>query len=315
MKKQLLLLCLIACLKIEAGNKYYLSTTGSDTYTTSTISTPWQSIAKLNTILFTAGDSIFFKCGEIFRGTISINQSGTSTNNIVFTSYGSGAQPIISGALAVNNWTISGSATYGTIYQATFSSTPTQLFANNHEQIVARFPNNHSYLTINSSTLSSLVDNSLSSVGTATINNSKLCIHTRQWCWEKTVVSSVNSPTINFTTSVQLTGLTNHGYFLYDNLLHLDTINEWKYDASTQKINFIAAQSPTTMTCEASVSTYSNGVEFSIAAKYIKFYNLSFEKQANCGIFINNSGNQYIKIDNCSFARQYYYGEIGRAHV
>ena len=94
------------------------------------------------------------------------------------------------------------------------------LFTNNKEQDLARFPNNHQYLTLNSSTTTTLYDASLVSVGTATINNSKICIHTRQWCWEKTGVSSVSGNTITFTGPVTLSGLPNYGYFLYDNLLY-----------------------------------------------------------------------------------------------
>ncbi len=308
MKKLTLYTLMFATLFKMHATKYYLSLSGNDANAGTSSAAPWLTITKLNTVTYAAGDSVFFKCGDVFRGNVIVNQGGNTGARVVFTSYGSGSKPIISGAEAVSNWTLSGPATYGTIYQATFTQTPTQFFANDKEQELARFPNSHQYLTLNSSTTTNLYDASLVSVGTATINNSKICIHTRQWCWEKTGVSSVNSNTITFTGPVTLSGLPNYGYFLYDNLLHLDTIKEWKYDGGTQKINYIvpAGQTPTVLTCEA--STYSNGIQIGSNASYITITGLAFEKQTNSGVLISASTNRYIKIDNCSFARQYNYG-------
>lgn len=310
MKKTIAICFLMAIFNSSWAAKYYLSAAGSDTNTGTSSSAPWQTITKLNTVFYSAGDSVFFNRGDVFRGTIIVVQSGTASNNIVFSAYGTGLNPVISGAIAVSNWTLTGPATYGTIYQANFSVTPTMFYVNQHEKIVARYPNNRRYLYYDSSHFSQLFDQSLLSIGTATVNNSKVCIHTRQWCWEKTTIASVTGSTAVFTGTVQQKGLPKYAYFLYDNLLHLDTIGEWKYDATTQKINFVlpVGQTPTVMTCEASVSSYSNGVEFSPNAKHITFKNLSFEKQSNTGVLMNNSGNQYIKIDNCSFSGQYYYG-------
>lgn len=305
-----LIIVIVLMTEGAGATNYYLSAVGNNTNSGTSSLLPWKTIAQLNTTVFVPGDSVFFRCGDTFVGTINVSQSGTNVNNIVFTSYGSGNRPVITGALAVTNWTMTGPATYGTIYQADFTLSPIQFFSNNREKLIARYPNDHQYLSFDSSQVGYLKDQSLLTIGAATVNNSKVCIHNRQWCWEKTGVASLVADKLTFNANISLSGLSKYSYFLYDNMLHLDTIGEWKYDGVNQKINYIVpvGQTPTLMTCEASVPSYSNGMEFSSNAKYIKIINLAFEKQSNAGIFINNSGNRYISIENCAFAHQYYYG-------
>ena len=56
--------------------------------------------------------------------------------------------------------------------------------------------------------------------------------------------------------------INNYGYFLYDNLTHLDTANEWKYDATAHVLYYYPPTNgdPNSQNCE--VSVYQNGIEF-----------------------------------------------------
>jgi len=75
----------------------------------------WASITKVNAETFSAGDTIFFIRGGTWRGsTLTISQSGTSGNHIVFTNYGSGNLPKIYGSEEITTFTnVAGSEYHG----------------------------------------------------------------------------------------------------------------------------------------------------------------------------------------------------------
>ena len=75
---------------------YYFSDSGNDSNSGSQ-KNPWKSLSKLSRSELTPGDSIFFNRGDSFFGELVVNGSGTASEPIVFTSYGSGDKPIISG--------------------------------------------------------------------------------------------------------------------------------------------------------------------------------------------------------------------------
>ncbi len=111
-------LCLLANVS-RATNYYFSASSGSDSYTVTQAqsqSTPWKTIAKLNSYMASIkpGDSILFKSGDTFTipegintGGLLVTVSGTSTQPIVISSYGSGALPIIT-LPAITGWTGSG---------------------------------------------------------------------------------------------------------------------------------------------------------------------------------------------------------------
>jgi len=70
---------------------YYINTTGNDSYT-GTKCKPFKSINKVNNLNLIAGDTVYFKGGQIFEGTLRLAQGikGTSKKQIVITSYGTG---------------------------------------------------------------------------------------------------------------------------------------------------------------------------------------------------------------------------------
>ena len=75
---------------------FYFSESGNDSNSGSQ-KNPWKSLSKLSNSELSPGDSIFFNRGDSFLGELVVNGSGTESEPIVFTSYGSGDKPIISG--------------------------------------------------------------------------------------------------------------------------------------------------------------------------------------------------------------------------
>jgi hypothetical protein len=124
MKKLILLFTLLIVVFTAQARKFYFSSTGNDSYTTTQAqnqATPWQTLRKLTSLttgtngptVFRAGDTIAFKRGDVFYGNPNDNYcaayfwndggtyftapSGTPTNPIVITNYGDPT-------LALPNW-------------------------------------------------------------------------------------------------------------------------------------------------------------------------------------------------------------------
>lgn len=283
------------------AQNYYISSGATSSGSGSMLS-PWNSFAPLNALLSTSTpiDTIFLKSGDIFRDQITISLA----SNFVITSYGIGNMPIISGADSVLNWT-----SISTYWQANFTQPIVNFFVNNQEQILARYPDESSpYLTVDAGTTDSILnDAGLSIISSSILNQSQVCVHTAQWCWEKSPITSSTSNSITYLNPTLRVPTADYGYFLYDHLSYLTTGKEWKYDTSSQKIYYQPVTGdPNTFLCEASVRPY--GILLNSGVTNINISNIAFEKQTESGIAILNSTNQNIIIDNCNFARQYKYG-------
>lgn len=87
---------------------YYVSSTGNDNNNGTSSATPWQTLTKVNSHSYSAGDVIAFKRGDTFYGTLSTLSSGTNGNPIIYTAYGSGTAPIITGFSNITSWTDKG---------------------------------------------------------------------------------------------------------------------------------------------------------------------------------------------------------------
>ncbi len=91
------LLPLLATPAQAACTTYYVSVSGSDSNSGCTTSAPWKTIAKVNATTFAAGNQILFQDGGGWTGELHPLGSGSSSGQIVISSYGSGAAPVIAG--------------------------------------------------------------------------------------------------------------------------------------------------------------------------------------------------------------------------
>src|SRR5690349_5207732 len=145
-------------IKANATNYYFSSSQGDDSRSSSQAqdpSTPWKSIDKLNSFFSSIkpGDQILFKCGDIFYGAIKSNKSGTSSAPITFSSYGSGAKPVISGLINLSVWDSLGNGIYQSKELPTGANVNMVLISGK-EYTMGRYPNlsdgNGGYLTFES---------------------------------------------------------------------------------------------------------------------------------------------------------------------
>ena len=97
------------------GHTYYVDNCvviGSDANNGTSPATPWLTINKVNTSTFNPGDSILFESTCTWREQLTVPSSGSAGSPITFGAYGTGAQPIISGADIFSSWITEGSLYY-----------------------------------------------------------------------------------------------------------------------------------------------------------------------------------------------------------
>ena len=97
MKKLFIILLLFVSFVGNATN-YYVKNSGNDSNTGLSDSQAWKTISKINSSSFNPGDTVFLECGSVWRETLTIPSSGSSSLYIVFTKYGNGNNPKLLGS-------------------------------------------------------------------------------------------------------------------------------------------------------------------------------------------------------------------------
>ena len=288
---------------------YYVAANGNDSNTGTSSSTPFQTISRVNQLTLVPGDSILFKGGDVFRGTLQVSAAGSAVQPIIIASYGNG-KAIISGSELISNWTAVGTST---VYTASIPGMNVlNLFIDKVQQQEARYPNAHRYLQLDSAQTTYLKDAGLSSLPANYFSGAKVCVHTAQWCWEKSKIQQVSGTTLTYATPLNLAAISKFGYFLYGSGALLDTVHEFYADSAAQSISYFAAASvnPNATLMEGTVRQF--GVQVMNGAKYLSIMNIQFEQQFEAGIYLN-SGAQNIVVTACSFYSQYHHGIASRA--
>ncbi len=131
--RKILVLIFLAWSGLASATTYYVSSSaGSDSNNGTSSSTPWQTIAHVNGQMFSPGDSVLFKRGDVWNESLAPASSGSSGNPIAFDAYGTGAAPNLTGYYAVpssawvlvtgNAWKAPVPSTYSAINFCLFGS-------------------------------------------------------------------------------------------------------------------------------------------------------------------------------------------------
>ena len=225
------------------ASSYFLSSsTGSDSYTTNqakSINTPWKSIERLNLFFseLLPGDSVLFKSGDIFYGSINVIKGGLPGNPILISSYGNGSKPVISGFSPLTTWVAVGNG----IYQATTQGIDNNInlvTLNNLPQTLGRYPNsdeiNGGYLNFEGATLKSITDSQLTST-----NNwigAELVLRKTMHILEHWPITKQEGMTITYEadTTAYKNIYKGFGFFMQKHIGCLDQLGEWYFDTSTR---------------------------------------------------------------------------------
>jgi hypothetical protein len=90
---------LVACVSSSlTASQYFFSAQGNDQTGNGSQASPWRSISKFNTLDLNPGDSVLFRAGDTFQGSMELDAADSGTNAsgqliapITITSYGGGA--------------------------------------------------------------------------------------------------------------------------------------------------------------------------------------------------------------------------------
>lgn len=87
----------------HAATIYYVdSLNGNDTLDGTSESTPWRSLDRVNAASLESGDSVLFKRGGQWRGTLTAKK-GSGTAKIIYGAYGTGAKPLLLGSVSLKS--------------------------------------------------------------------------------------------------------------------------------------------------------------------------------------------------------------------
>lgn len=308
-KTLLIFVLLISLVSNLNATVYYISNSGDDSNNGISPVYPIQSIAKLNTLIFKLqpGDAVLFERGSVFYGQINMNLTGGNDKPIVFGAYGKGTNPVISGSVPVGNW----SKYKRNIYKAEVNGIVKNLFANENQMILARYPNS-GYLRIDrpyADSKAGFTDNDIKQTD-GYWKDSYVRIRTENWTYENTPVEYSKSGSLSFENKTFYPVKTGWGYYLDNNINLLDTEGEWYFEKNKSgggTIYFYAygGQDPNNLNVQATVSdcAFFSLNEFT----NITFQDLKFRNNYLAGIYLANRRSN-LRIRNCTFTGQFLWG-------
>lgn len=287
-----------------ATDYYFSSSLGNDSRSASEAqnsATPWKTIDKLNAIAgsLKGGDRIFFRSGDVFYGTIRVTRSGASGAPILFTSYGTGAKPVITSLARVTNWVSIGNG----LYQADLSgygiSKMQVLLINDQIKEIGRYPNAGSadggYLKIaNANSFTSI---STQSGAPYSGSGGEVVIRKNNWIIDRHTIDYIGGTTINYRANESpYSPQRNFGYFIQNHPSILDQAGEWAYDPSSRRLT-VNLSGYNVGSTNVSVATLDNLVVNGAYITNMTFSNLHFRGSNSHMISINRSEN--VKVENC----------------
>lgn len=119
--KKLITVVFILITNLSFATTYYVdATNGNDNNNGTSPSTAWKTIEKVNASAFAPGDSVLFRRGESFRGSL-VPYSGSPSGYITYSAYGTGNKPKLLGAYersSPSDWTNQGGNIWRTKYRS-----------------------------------------------------------------------------------------------------------------------------------------------------------------------------------------------------
>ena len=293
-KQQLHLYLLIsACLtwqSVWGQTTYYVAANGNDANNGQSVNTPFQSLAKINSLSVRPGDNILLRRGDTFRGSLVLTQSGTADNPIRIDAYGSGNKPILAGSVPVTNWANIGNNTW----QATCSACGSQVtgvYRNAVSLPLGRYPNlsdpNKGYLTIQShngkTQLTSQQDLSTDWTGGEAV------IRPYQWVLDRAPVAKQAGKTLFINNSSNYDLNDGWGYFIQNHPSTLDQAGEWYYNPADKTIRLYDNQTnPNSQLITA--TAFGEGVNL-INSSYVTVRNLQITQTMSAGLAVKGGSN------------------------
>jgi parallel beta-helix repeat protein len=293
MKKLLLLLVLLISLahQIQA-TKYYISATGSDSNSGLTTLLPKQTLTAVNALILNANDTVAFKRGDGWYGTLIVNYS-----NVTFTTYGTGSTPTITGFTTISGWTNDGGGIWSKVIATETNSLANMVTIDGVQYGMGIEPNS-TYLTYESSSTNvSITDNQLT--GTPDWTGAEAVIKKNGYTLDRCLITSGNTSTLTYTNLGSANNADATGeYFFMNDLKTLDQYGEWYHNTTTGKFSmYFGAVDPTTKTVK--VATLNNLCKINSSKTNATIDGLAFSGSIGHNLSFSG-GSDYATVSNCT---------------
>lgn len=291
-------------LSSTASTYYFSSTTGDDSRTAEQAQhagTPWKTLYKLNAYFsnLRPGDSILFQRGSVFTGPLRVTQSGTSGQPIVFSAYGNGNSPIITGFAQLSGWTSAGKGIWRAACPACGPGV-NMLTISGQAVPMGRTPNpgeaNEGYFTIQSHVKNQAISDDHLQQG-PDWTGAEAVIRKNRFIIDRNKIISQSGNTLQLKGGSFYEATDQFGYFIQNDIRTLDRKGEWYYDPGAKTMNlYYGSDAPSGTVMASSVDTL-------VVIKnqnYLTFKGLSFQG-SNLDAF-NVTGATGVTITGCGFS-------------
>jgi parallel beta-helix repeat protein len=272
---------------------YYFSNSGSDLKDGLSPDTPWQSLEKLNSIVLQPGDKVLFKCGDCFRGSVSVKNSGTPESHVLIGSFGEGEKPLLSGAEKV----FSEDDESRIPLKFRIEKQVKGVFAGNEWLNIARYPSS-GFFGIDDGDKVSLKDRELLIDG-MNCAGATARIRAVNWQYEIAKVASHEGDTLFFEREMMYQCNKDYGYFLDNKLEFLNEPGEWYYDNEKALLYFIPPENARISEEGIETVIHDTGIKL-CGSMHILISNIHFEKYHLAGILCE-TGTNNTTIEDCLF--------------
>jgi hypothetical protein len=223
---------ILCCLPLYSNAvKIYMSASGSDGAAGTSPATAWQTLTKLNTQFLTSGDTVFFNRGDAFYGRLNLTKTGAAGNPVVYTSYGSGADPIITGYTSLSGWTATSITGVYAAQCANLKQYSHNLIMDGRLQNIARFPNT-GFITYTNVSVTAITTSESSPPNH--INDSVVVKDSRFTLTHAKITGQTGSAYT--VTNLTYTGAGGNGFFYFNAPKFLDTIGEWCVNSTLDSV-------------------------------------------------------------------------------
>lgn len=234
---------------LSGPTTYYVSATGSDANNGTSSATPWQTLSKVNSISFNGGDSVLFKRGDVFSGRLNCTRSGSAGSEIVYSAYGIGVRPIITGFITLSTWVNNGGGIYASAAPG-IKAYAHNLNMDGRPQNIARFPNT-GYITFTPGSTTSITDPTLT--GTPSHVGDSIVVRSSRFTLDHALITN-QATTVLTITPVNYSGVGGNGYFYFNSPKWLDTLGEWTVNSTLDSVYvYFGPGTPTGHTVQVSI--------------------------------------------------------------
>lgn len=293
MKKTLFVIIVVLNYCSYATN-YFVSNLGNDSNDGLTESTAWKTLKKVNDNMniFSSGDIIAFKGGDLFYGSIIVN----NRNGITFTSYGTG-KATLTGGKEIEGWTNIGN----NIWESPSTDKIHQVFKDKNVLSQARYPKIVSDFSPQSNyyKITSKVSNTIfkctNLIGFPNLVGASAQIQGADWRFTSCKIIGFNSSTGQVTLSKAPSNGADVGdfFFVINDYDLMDSSGEWVYENDKLFINSISTPTNIIGNTLDAIGIDINGSD------NILITGLSFKYYTKQGIKARKSN--FLKVENNEF--------------